>query len=68
MPEMWRIRLQWKNDAEPPATQELTFVSSEEDALGEMNTAITNDVVPNLGESLSIHATRMGELRGTPGA
>jgi hypothetical protein len=67
MPEMWRIRLQWKDNSPSPETQELAFVSSAEDALGEMNAAINNDVVPTLGESLTISATRMGALRGTPG-
>ena len=67
MPQMWRLRFQWKDNGEYPITRELPFVSSEEDAIPEMNAAISNDVLPTLGESLTINATRQGDLRGTPG-
>jgi hypothetical protein len=60
--------MQWKDNAATPETQELAFVASEEDALPQLNQAISNDVVPTLGESLTINATRLGDLRGVPGA
>ena len=66
MPDMWRLRFQWKNGQNE--TQELSFVAGADDALAEMNQAIQNDIAPTLGESLTINATRIGQLRGTPGA
>ena len=66
MPQMWRLRFQWKDNSQEPQTQELAFVASEEDALAEMNSAIS-EIAPTLGESLTINATRLGDLRGTPG-
>ena len=66
MPQMWSIRLQWESDATPPASEEKRIVAAEDDALPELFSAIQNDVVPTLGESLNIRATRIGELRGTP--
>ena len=66
MPQMWSIRLQWESSASPSVSEEKRIVAAEDDALPEMLSAIQNDVVPTLGESLNIRATRIGELRGTP--
>ena len=65
MPEMWRLRFSWKSNETPPKTNELSFVASSEQALQQMNSALQNDVAPTLGESLTISATRMGDLRGS---
>jgi hypothetical protein len=72
MPDMWRLSFQWKHNSETdssgnPVTRKLAFVASEEDAIPQMNAAISNDVLPTLGESLTINATRQGSLRGNPG-
>jgi hypothetical protein len=68
MPQMWRLRFQWKDNQEPPQTQELAFVASEEDAIPELNNAISEIASSQtLGESLTMNATRLGNLRGTPG-
>jgi hypothetical protein len=66
MPQMWRMFFQWEDNSQEPKTQQLSFVASEEDALSEMNSAI-GEIAPTLGESLTINATRLGNLRGTPG-
>jgi hypothetical protein len=66
MPQMWRLRFDWKNAQDE--SQDLTFVSSEEDAIPQLNTAINQIVASGLGETLTIKATRQGELRGNPGA
>lgn len=68
MPQMWRLRFTWKDNQTDPETRELSFVASEEDAIPQMNAAISNDVLPTLGEWLTINATRQGALRGNPGA
>ena len=65
MAQMWRLRFSWKDNGSPPETRELSFVASADNALAQMNAAIQNDVAPTLGESLTISATRMGDLRGS---
>jgi hypothetical protein len=67
MPQMWKVRLEWDTNEDPPSTDTLTFVSEDADTLSEIFSAINNDIVPTLGENLTIRATRLGELRGTVG-
>ena len=68
MPQIWNIRYSWKDNQDPPQTQSLHIAASEEDALGELVSALQNDVIPTLGEAVTISASRGGTLRGTPGA
>jgi hypothetical protein len=69
MPQMVQIRFQWKDDGNPPQTQNHKITASIEDALGELVAGLTNDVIPTLGPDLqlSINTQATGELRGTPG-
>lgn len=67
MPQMWRLSFQWDDNTGATDKQKYAFVTSEEDAIPELNNAIGQIVASGLGDSLSINATRLGELRGTPG-
>jgi hypothetical protein len=66
MPEMFRLRIQWKDPE--GETQEIAYPVSEEDALAELNATIVNEMAPTLGESFTISGMRLGNLRGNPGA
>ena len=68
MPQMWRIRFQWKDRQDPPASQESAFVASAEDAIPQLTAALEDIAANSLGDSITMNATMLGELRGNPGA
>ena len=68
MPEMWRIRFQWKDNGETPITRELAFVAAAEDAIPELTASLEYIASTSLGDSITMNATQVGDLRGNPGA
>lgn len=65
MPKMFRLRFQWKDNATPPESRELVFVTSGARVISKLTAALQTEVAPTLGESCTINITSVGDLRDT---